>query len=144
MNSIPQKFNEIFEKWNIGVATPMPVKTVRTFYDDHASIRSLAYSSFRAFKAMLQRGYDLFWIDTDGDASPFAGAPKKLLVPPEAPRPRPASSWLPGTALDSISAMLRNPVKYRIDWNGFNGHSRKHGWNRLPDGTLVAAIPGKR
>lgn len=142
MNSIPQRFNEIFENWNIGVATPMPVKTVRTFLDDRAPIRSLAYSSFRAFKAMLQRGYELFWIDTDGEGNPFAGAPKKLLVQPETPRP--ASSWIPGIVLDSISAMLRNRVDYKIDWNGFNGHSRKHGWNRLSDSSIVAAIPQKR
>ena len=139
MNSIPQKFNEIFENWNIGVATPMPVKTVRTFFDDHASIRSLAYSSFRTYKSMLlHRGYDLFWIDIDGDASPFAGAPQKLLVPP-AQRPR-----SPFIVLDSLGAILRNPVSYKIDWNGFNGHSRKHGWNRLSDGSLVSVIPQTR
>ena len=138
MNSIPQSFNEIFENWNLNTATPMPVKTVRTFFDDHASIRSLAYSSFRAFKAMLQRGYDLFWIDTDGDDSPFAGAPKKLLVPPvQCPRS-------PFIVLDSLGALIRNPVKYNIDWNGFNGHSRNRGWNRLSDGSLVSVIPQTR
>ena len=137
MNPIAQNFNEIFENWNIGVATPMPVKAVRTFAD-HASIRSIAYGSFRAFKAMLQRGYDLFWIDTDGGDSPFAGAPKKLLVPPA---PRPASPWLPGIVLDSIGAMIRNHVDYKIDWNGFNGHSKKRGWTRLSDGSLVSVIP---
>lgn len=138
MNSIPQRFNKIFENWNIGVATPMPVKTVRTFLDDRASIRSLAYSSFRAFKAMLQRGYELFWIDTDGEDNPFAGAPKKLLVPPEQ---RPRSPFI---VLDSLGELIRNPVNYKIDWNGFNGHSRKRGWNRLSDGSLVAAIPQTR
>lgn len=134
MNSIAQKNNEIFENWNIGVATPMPVKATRTFFDDHASIRSIAYGSFRAFKAMLQRGYDLFWIDTDGGDSPFAGAPKKLLVPPEKPR-------LHCFVLDSIGTILRNHVDYKIDWNGFNGHSRKRGWTRLSDGSLVSVIP---
>jgi hypothetical protein len=99
---------------------------------------SIAYTSFSAFKSMLKRGYDLFWIDTDGVDSPFAGAPKKLLAPPE---PCPKSPFI---VLDSLGAILRNPVKYKIDWNGFNGHFKKQGWTRLSDGSLVSAIPGKR
>jgi hypothetical protein len=139
MNTIQQKFNEIFEKWNIGVATPMQVKTSRSFAGASRSpLLSIAYNSFSAFKSMLKRGYDLFWIDTDGVDSPFAGAPKKLLAPPE---PCPKSPFI---VLDSLGAILRNPVKYKIDWNGFNGHFKKQGWTRLSDGSLVSAIPGKR
>lgn len=130
MNSLQHKWNQILETSNL----TSPAKRCAVNPDHHVCL-SIAYSSFRAFKAMLQRGYDLFWIDTDGDDSPFAGAPKKLLVPP-AQRPR-----SPFIVLDSLGELLRNPVNYKIDWNGFNGHSRKHGWNRLSDGSLVASIP---
>lgn len=133
MNSLQHKWNQILETCNL--TSPAKRCVVKP---EHQTCLSLAYSSFRTFKSMLRRGYDLFWIDTDGDDSPFAGAPKKLLIPP-AQRPR-----SPFIVLDSLGEILRNPVNYKIDWNGFNGHSRKRGWSRLSDGSLVAAIPQQR
>lgn len=133
MNSLQHKWNQILETSNL----TSPARR-GAFKPDHQTYRSLAYSSFRTFKSMLRRGYDLFWIDTDGDDSPFAGAPKKLLIPPTQ---RPQSPFI---VLDSLGALIRNPVNYKIDWNGFNGHSRKPGWSRLSDGSLVSAIPQTR
>ncbi len=133
MNSLQHKWNQILETCNL--TSPAKRCVVKP---EHQTCLSLTYSSFRTFKSMLRRGYDLFWIDTDGDDSPFAGAPKKLLIPP-AQRPR-----SPFIVLDSLGEILRNPVNYKIDWNGFNGHSRKRGWSRLSDGSLVAAIPQQR
>ena len=133
MNSLQHKWNQILETSNLTSLTRRGA-----FKPGHQACLSLAYNSFHTFKAMLRRGYDLFWIDTDGDASPFAGAPKKLLIPPEQ---RPKSPYI---VLDSLGALIRNPVNYKIDWNGFNGHSRKHGWSRLADGSLVSAIPQTR
>lgn len=133
MNSLQHKWNQILETCNL--TSPAKRCVVKP---EHQACLSLAYSSFRTFKSMLRRGYDLFWIDTDGDDSPFAGAPKKLLIPP-AQRPR-----SPFIVLDSLGEILRNHVSYKIDWNGFNGHSRKRGWSRLSDGSLVSAIPQTR
>ena len=133
MNSLQHKWNQILETCNL----TSPARR-GAFKPDHQTYRSLAYSSFHAFKAMLQRGYDLFWIDTDGDCSPFAGAPKKLLIPPS------QRTKSPYIVLDSLGAILRNPVKINIDWNGFNGHFKKQGWSRLSDGSLVSVIPSKR
>ena len=87
MNSLQHKWNQILETSNL----TSPARP------GHQACLSLAYNSFHTFKAMLlHRGYDLFWIDTDGDASPFAGAPQKLLVPPTQ---RPRSPFI---VLDSL------------------------------------------
>lgn len=133
MNSLQHKWNQILETSNL----TSPARR-GAFKPEHQACLSLAYSSFRTFKSMLRRGYDLFWIDTDGDSSPFAGAPKKLLIPPSQ---RPRSPFI---VLDYLGEILRNPVSYKIDWNGFNGHSRKRGWSRLSDGSLVSVIPQTR